>query len=368
MIKVLVVFGTRPEAIKMCPLVFELKRRKNINCVVCLTGQHREMLRQVMNVFCIKEDYNLDIMQQEQSLSSITVKVLENIENLLKTEKPDIILVHGDTTTSFATALSAFYFRIPIGHVEAGLRTCDMYSPFPEEFNRQAVDMVSSLYFAPTETAKSNLLKEGKDEASIYVTGNTVIDALKLTVSEGYSNEHLEWANDSRLILLTTHRRENLGDPMKHIFKALRRVLEEKRDVKIIFPIHKNPKIRKMADEYLSGADRIRMIEPLDVLEFHNFMAKSHLILTDSGGIQEEAPSLGVPVLVLRNVTERPEGVETGALELIGTEENTVYLSVIQLLTDKEKYQKMSCSVNPYGDGNSSARIADIITEQKWKR
>lgn len=367
MIKVLVVFGTRPEAIKMCPLVLELKKRENIKCVVCLTGQHREMLRQVMDVFGIREDYNLDIMKREQSLSSITTEVIIHLETVIRGEHPDIILVHGDTSTSFAAALTAFYSRIPVGHVEAGLRTYDISAPFPEEFNRQAVDMVSSIYFAPTMKAKKNLIEEGKDEKNIYVTGNTVIDALKLTVDKNYSNAHLDWAKDSQLILLTTHRRENLGKPMKHIFKALHRILEENKNVKVIFPIHKNPKVREIASQYLSNAERIRMIEPLDVLSFHNFMAKSYLILTDSGGVQEEAPSLGVPVLVLRNVTERPEGLETGALELIGTEENAVYLSIIRLLNDKNKYQKMSHSVNPYGDGKASVRIADIIMEQKWR-
>lgn len=365
MLKSLVVFGTRPEAIKMCPLILELKRTKTIKCVVCLTGQHKEMLRQVMDIFHVKEDYNLNIMEQKQSLSSITVKVIDGFEAILKKECPDIVLVHGDTTTSFAAALSAFYCQIPVGHVEAGLRTFDMYSPFPEEFNRQAVDMISSLYFAPTDTAKRNLLKEGKNNKNIFVTGNTVIDALKLTVSQNYRNEYLDWAQDSRMILLTTHRRENLGIPMIHIFKALRRIIKEYENIKVIFPIHKNPKIREIADEYLVGIDRIKIIEPLDVLAFHNFMAKSYLILTDSGGVQEEAPSLGVPVLVLRNVTERLEGLETGALKLIGTEENAVYQSIIQLLNDKDCYQRMSCSVNPYGDGKASSRIVGII-KQEW--
>lgn len=348
----------------MCPLVLEFRKRKQIKCVVCLTGQHREMLRQVMDIFQIKEDYNLDIMEQKQSLSMITEKVLHGFEKILQKEHPDIVLVHGDTTTSFSAALAAFYQQIPVGHVEAGLRTYDMYSPFPEEFNRQMVDKVSSVWFAPTEAAKANLLREGEKTENIHVTGNTVIDALKLTVREDYQNEHLEWAKDSRLILLTTHRRENLGEPMVHIFKALRRVLEEKKDVKVIFPIHKNPKIREIAENYLEGIDRIRRIEPLDVLDFHNFMARSDLILTDSGGIQEEAPSMGVPVLVLREVTERPEGVETGTLKLVGTEENAVYWSVIQLLEDPNMYQKMSRAINPYGDGTASVKIADILVKE----
>lgn len=367
MLKSLVVFGTRPEAIKMCPLILELKRRKAIKCIVCLTGQHKEMLRQVMDIFHVKEDYNLNVMEQKQSLSLITAKVIDGFEDVLKKECPDIVLVHGDTTSSFAAALSAFYYQIPVGHVEAGLRTFDMYSPFPEEFNRQAVDLISSLYFAPTYTAKKNLLKEGKNKNNIFVTGNTVIDALNLTVSPNYRNKYLDWAQDSRMILLTTHRRENLGKPMIHIFKALRRVIKEFKNVKVIFPIHKNPKIREIADTYLSGLDRVRVIEPLDVLAFHNFMAKSYLVLTDSGGVQEEAPALGVPVLVLRNVTERSEGLETGVLKLVGTEENSIYQSIAQLLNDENCYQRMRCSVNPYGDGNASSRIVDII-RQKWRK
>lgn len=352
----------------MCPLVLELKKREEVSCIVCLTGQHREMLRQVMEVFQIKEDYNLDIMQQEQNLSSITTRVISSFGEVLEKEYPDIVLVHGDTTTSFAAALTAFYYQIPVGHVEAGLRTYNMHSPFPEEFNRQTVDRISSIYFAPTEAAKKNLLREDKKQENIYVTGNTVIDALKLTVGNTYRNEHLEWASDSRMLLLTAHRRENLGEPMKNIFKALRRVVEENEDIKVIFPIHKNPRIRELAKEYLDQAERIRIIEPLDVLAFHNYMARSYLILTDSGGVQEEAPSLGVPVLVLRDVTERPEGVEAGVLEVVGTDEDTVYQSVIRLLTDKEKYQAMSRSVNPYGDGNASLRIANVITGLEWRR
>lgn len=368
MLKVMVVFGTRPEAIKMCPLVLELQKRERITCVVCLTGQHREMLRQVMDVFGIREDYNLDIMKEGQSLSLITVNVMDGFDKVLRKETPDIVLVHGDTTTSFAAALSAFYLRIPVGHVEAGLRTYEMYSPFPEEFNRQAADLVSALYFAPTKAAKQNLLEEGKPENNIFVTGNTVIDALRYTVNDDYRDECLEWAKDSRMILLTAHRRENLGEPMEHIFRAVRTVAEENTDIKVIFPVHKNPEIRKLAEKYLAGEDRIRMIEPLDVMAFHNFMARSYLILTDSGGIQEEAPAMGIPVLVLRDVTERPEGVEAGTLQLVGTEERKIRQSVEHLLKDERQYQKMSQSVNPYGDGRASARIADILVKQTWRR
>lgn len=368
MIKVLMVFGTRPEAIKMCPLVLECRKRKEIECVVCLTGQHREMLHQAMEVFHVTADYDLDIMQPGQSLSAIMVNVINGLDEVLRTEQPDIVLVHGDTTTSFAAGLAAFHRMIPVGHVEAGLRTYDMSSPFPEEFNRQGVDLISSIYFSPTEAARENLLKEGKKEENIYVTGNTVIDALQFTVDHAYSDECLKWAKGSRLILLTTHRRENLGKPMEHIFRALCRVMEEHKDVKAVFPVHKNPRIREIADRYLVGMDRIRMIEPLDVRAFHNYMARSYLILTDSGGIQEEAPSLGVPVLVLRNVTERPEGLKTGALRLIGTEEEAIHRSVVRLLEDEEEYRKMRCLVNPYGDGRAAVRIADVITEQKWRK
>ncbi len=368
MLKVMVVFGTRPEAIKMCPLVIELQKREGIKCVVCLTGQHREMLRQVMDVFGIREDYNLDIMKEGQSLSLITVNVMDGFDKVLRKETPDIVLVHGDTTTSFAAALSAFYLRIPVGHVEAGLRTYEMHSPFPEEFNRQAADLVSTLYFAPTKAAKQNLLEEGKPENNIFVTGNTVIDALRYTVNGDYRDACLEWAKDSRMILLTTHRRENLGEPMEHIFRAVRTVAEENADIKVIFPVHKNPEIRKLAEKYLAGEDRIRMIEPLDVMAFHNFMARSYLILTDSGGIQEEAPAMGIPVLVLRDVTERPEGVEAGTLQLVGTEEREIRQSVERLLKDERLYRKMSQSVNPYGDGRASVRIADILVKQIWRR
>ena len=359
--KVLVVFGTRPEAIKMCPLILQLKKSKQLECVVCLTGQHREMLMQVMNIFDICNDYNLDIMQQNQTLSSITVNVLSKLEEVLEKENPDLILVHGDTTTSFTAALAGFYRSIPIGHVEAGLRTYNMYSPYPEEFNRQAVDLITELYFAPTEQSRQNLLKEGKDNDKIYVTGNTVIDALSLTVRDDYHNENLDWCKDSRLLLLTAHRRENLGEPMKNMFRAIRRVLEEYEDIKVIYPIHKNPKVRQIAQKILAGIDRVRLIEPLDVVDFHNFMAHSHIILTDSGGIQEEAPSLGKPVLVMRDTTERPEGLKAGTLKLVGTTEDRIYKEIKELLVNDKAYQGMSNAVNPYGDGHASERIAEAI-------
>lgn len=351
----------------MCPLVLELKKRDGIQCVVCLTGQHREMLWQVTEVFQVRENYNLDIMEQGQSLSSITTKVLQGFGEILEREWPDLVLVHGDTTTSFAAALAAFYRQIPVGHVEAGLRTYNLYAPFPEEFNRQSVDMVSSVYFAPTRKAEENLLSEGKRAGDIYVTGNTVIDALRHTVNRNYEDENLNWAGDGRMLLLTSHRRENIGESMKNIFRAVRRAVEETPDVRVVFPVHKNPEIRETAEKYLSGTDRIRMIEPLDVVAFHNYMAKSFLILTDSGGIQEEAPSLGVPVLILRNVTERPEGVEAGVLKLAGTEEADVYGILMRMLQGGEEYRRMSRSVNPYGDGRASERIANIIVNREWR-
>lgn len=361
--KILTVFGTRPEAIKMCPLILELKKSAELECIVCLTGQHREMLMQVMNIFKIQYDYNLDIMEQSQSLSRITVNVLNKLGEVLETENPDLILVHGDTSTSFAAALAGFYRGIPVGHVEAGLRTYNMYSPYPEEFNRQAVDLVAQLYFAPTEQSRQNLLKEGKDSDKIYVTGNTVIDALSLTVRADYQNENLDWCSDSRLILLTAHRRENLGEPMKNMFRAIRRVIEEYEDIKVIYPVHKNPKVRQAAQEILSGIDRIRLIEPLDVVDFHNFMARSYIILTDSGGIQEEAPSLGKPVLVMRDTTERPEGIEAGTLKLVGTTEDVIYREIKKLLVDDKAYEAMSNAVNPYGDGHASERIAEAVSK-----
>ncbi len=359
--KVMLVFGTRPEAIKMCPLVNELKSRENIKTVVCVTGQHRQMLDQVLTAFDVKPDYDLSIMKDKQTLFDITANILLSIKSVLEKENPDIVLVHGDTSTTFVTALACFYMQIPVGHVEAGLRTYNIYSPYPEEFNRQAVSIISKYNFAPTELAKQNLLREGKDEKTIYVTGNTAIDALKTTVKENYTHEQLEWARGSRLIIITAHRRENLGEPMRHMFCAIRRIIEEHPDVKAIYPIHMNPRVRATADEILGDCDRIRLIEPLEVIDFHNFLAKSYLILTDSGGIQEEAPSLGKPVLVMRDTTERPEGIEAGTLKLVGTDEKTIYENFKNLLENKEEYDKMAHASNPYGDGNASRRIADIL-------
>ena len=359
--KVLLVFGTRPEAIKMCPLVKELKKRKNMNTVVCVTGQHRQMLDQVLTIFNVMPDYDLSVMKDRQTLFDITVTILERIKSVLETEKPDIVLVHGDTSTTFATALACFYLKISVGHVEAGLRTYDVWSPYPEEFNRQAVDIVSKFCFAPTEFSKNNLISGGKKPESIFVTGNTAIDALKITVRKNYTHPELEWAKGSRLILITAHRRENLGNPMKHMFKAIRRVMDEHEDIKAIYPIHMNPEVRKIAAEILGNEERMHIIEPLGVLDFHNFISRSYLILTDSGGIQEEAPSLGKPVLVMRTTTERPEGVAAGTLKLVGTEEENIYNEFTKLLTDRDAYQAMSQASNPYGDGFASRRIADIL-------
>ena len=359
--KVMLVFGTRPEAIKMCPLVNELKSRKKIKTIVCVTGQHREMLDQVLQAFNVEPDYDLSIMKSKQTLFDVTVNILEKIREVLLDAKPDIVLVHGDTSTTFVTALACFYLQIPIGHVEAGLRTYNIYSPYPEEFNRQAVSIISNYNFAPTEMAKSNLIKEGKKEATIFVTGNTAIDALKTTVKDDYTHPELEWANGSRLIMITAHRRENLGEPMEHMFRAIRRVLDEHPDVKAIYPIHMNPIVRETADRILGDDERIHIIEPLDVLDFHNFLANSYLILTDSGGIQEEAPSLGKPVLVMRDTTERPEGIAAGTLRLVGTTEDKIYCEFSRLLTDEDEYKKMSCASNPYGDGTASKKIADIL-------
>lgn len=361
--KVMLVFGTRPEAIKMCPLVNELKGRSNIQTVVCVTGQHRQMLDQVLEVFNVKPDYDLSIMKDKQTLFDVTISILEKIKDVLAEEKPDVVLVHGDTSTTFVTALACFYLQIPVGHVEAGLRTYNIYSPYPEEFNRQAVSIISKYNFAPTEQSKQNLLKEGKDAASIYVTGNTAIDALKTTVRADYTHPELEWAKGSRLILITAHRRENLGEPMQHMFRAIRRVMDEYPDVKAIYPIHMNPVVRETANSILGGDDRIHIIEPLEVLDFHNFLSRSYLILTDSGGIQEEAPSLGKPVLVMRDTTERPEGIAAGTLKLVGTEEETIYREFSRLLSDNDEYEKMSKASNPYGDGFACRRIADILAE-----
>lgn len=361
--KVMLVFGTRPEAIKMCPLVNELKSRKNIITKVCVTGQHRQMLDQVLDVFGVEPDYDLSIMKDKQTLFDITTNILNKIREVIEAEKPDVVLVHGDTSTTFVTALACFYLQIPVGHVEAGLRTYNIYSPYPEEFNRQAVGIVAKYNFAPTEMSKENLIREGKNPDNIYVTGNTAIDALKTTVRDDYKHSELEWAEGSRLIMLTAHRRENLGEPMHHMFRAIRRIVDENPDVKVIYPIHMNPVVRKAADEELGNDDRIRIIEPLDVLDFHNFLAQSYLILTDSGGIQEEAPSLGKPVLVMRDTTERPEGIKAGTLKLVGTDEEVIYSEFKKLLTDDTEYEKMSKASNPYGDGFACKRIADILEE-----
>lgn len=363
--KVMLVFGTRPEAIKMCPLVNELKTRKNIETVVCVTGQHRQMLDRVLEAFDVKPDFDLSIMKQKQTLFDITTKILNEIKGVLEKTRPDVVLVHGDTSTTFVTALACFYLQIPIGHVEAGLRTYDIFSPYPEEFNRQAVSIISKYNFAPTELSKQNLLNEGKKAETIYVTGNTAIDALKTTIRENYTHPELEWAKESRLILITAHRRENLGEPMRHMFRAIRRVVDEYADVKVIYPIHMNPVVREIANEIFEDNEKIHIIEPLDVLDFHNFMSHSYLILTDSGGIQEEAPSLGKPVLVMRDTTERPEGIAAGTLKLVGTEEDVIYQNFKKLLEDSKEYARMSNASNPYGDGFASKRIAEIL-EREW--
>ncbi len=359
--KVMVVFGTRPEAIKMCPLIKELKTRVNLNTLVCVTGQHREMLDQVLSAFNIIPDYDLSIMKEKQTLFDVTVNILEKMKAVLEEVKPDVVLVHGDTSTTFVSALACFYLQIPVGHVEAGLRTYNIYSPYPEEFNRQAVGIMAKYNFAPTEMSKDNLIKEGKDTSTIYVTGNTAIDALNTTVRDNYSHEQLDWVGTSSLILITAHRRENLGEPMKNMFRAIKRIVDEKPNIKAIYPIHMNPVVREAANEILGKCERIRIIEPLEVLDFHNFLSRAHLILTDSGGIQEEAPSLGKPVLVMRDTTERPEGITAGTLKLVGTDEEVIYRTFKLLLEDHKEYEKMSKASNPYGDGFASRRIADIL-------
>ena len=361
--KVMLVFGTRPEAIKMCPLVNELKTRVNIETIVCVTGQHRQMLDQVLQAFQVTPDYDLSIMKDKQTLFDITTNILNRIKEVLEQVKPDVVLVHGDTSTTFVTALACFYLQIPVGHVEAGLRTYNIYSPYPEEFNRQAVGIISQFNFAPTELSRQNLLSEGKQAGTIYVTGNTAIDALKTTVRTDYTHPELDWAAGSRLIMITAHRRENLGEPMKNMFRAIRRVMDENPDVKAIYPIHMNPVVRQTANAILGGDDRIHIIEPLEVLDFHNFLARSYMILTDSGGIQEEAPSLGKPVLVMRDTTERPEGIAAGTLKLVGTDEEVIYQNFKLLLDDPDEYAKMSNASNPYGDGFSCKRIADILEQ-----
>lgn len=368
--KIMLVFGTRPEAIKMCPLVEELKKRANINTVVCVTGQHKQMLEQVLKVFEVVPDYDLSIMKDNQTLFDVTTNILNSIKEVLEISTPDVVLVHGDTSTTFAVALACFYLQIPVGHVEAGLRTYDLYSPYPEEFNREVVSIISQYNFAPTAIARDNLIKEGKDEKKIWITGNTAIDAMKLTIRHDYSHPELEWAAGSRLILITAHRRENLGEPMRHMFRAIQRVMDEHPDVKAIYPIHMNPQIRRIAEEIFGESvlgicrdkeERVHIIEPLEVLDFHNFMKHSYLILTDSGGIQEEASYLRKPVLVMRNTTERPEGIEAGTLRLVGTHEETIYEEFSRLLNNPEAYRQMMNASNPYGDGHACERIADIL-------
>ena len=362
--KVMLVFGTRPEAIKMCPLVNELKTRKNLKTIVCVTGQHRQMLDQVLNVFNVIPEYDLSIMKDKQTLFDVTINILDRIKIVLEKEMPDIVLVHGDTSTAFVTALACYYLRIPVGHVEAGLRTYDIYSPYPEEFNRQAVSIISKFNFAPTELSKKNLITEGKDKSTIYVTGNTAIDALKTTVREDYYHPEFDWIGNSKLIMITAHRRENLGEPMRNMFKAIKRVINEHPDVKAIYPIHMNPIVRETAKEVFNNNERIKIIEPLEVIDFHNFLNKSYMILTDSGGIQEEAPSLGKPVLVMRDTTERPEGIKAGTLKLVGTTEKVIYDTFTVLLDNREEYEKMSKASNPYGDGFACKRITDVLEKE----
>lgn len=362
--KVMLVFGTRPEAIKMCPLVKELQTRSQFDVKVCVTGQHKEMLDAVLDAFHVAPDYNLHVMKEDQTLFDVTTSILNSIKPILISEQPDAVLVHGDTTTSFAAALACFYLEIPIGHVEAGLRTYNVSSPFPEEFNREATGIISRWHFAPTKTARDNLLSEHRNPSKIYITGNTGIDALRTTVKKSYSHPELDWAADSRLILITAHRRENLGAPMHQMFRAIRRIVEEQPDVKAIYPVHPNPRVRLAAHEELDGCDRVHLIEPLDVLDFHNFLARAYLILTDSGGIQEEAPSLGKPVLIMRETTERPEGIAAGTLKLVGTSEHSIFEACKELLSNSSLYNQMAYATNPYGDGFASKRIADVLESE----
>ncbi len=364
--KIMCVFGTRPEAIKMCPLVLELKKRNSIEVIVCVTAQHRQMLDQVLGLFHVIPDYDLDVMRDRQTLFDITTHVLDGMKEVLEREQPDMVLVHGDTSTAFVTALACYYLQIPVGHVEAGLRTYNIYSPYPEEFNREAISIISQYNFAPTPLARDNLLREGRAESTIYVTGNTVIDAMRHTVREDYSHPELEWIGDDKLIFITAHRRENLGTPMHHMFRAIRRVLDEHRDCKAIYPIHLNPAVREAADRELSGCNNIHLIEPVDVYDCHNLEARSFICLTDSGGLQEECPSYGVPVLVMRDTTERPEGVDAGVLRLVGTNEDTIYDAFTQLIEDPGEYDRMSQACNPYGDGHACERIADILEDKPY--
>ncbi|ESU34337.1 UDP-N-acetylglucosamine 2-epimerase [Bacillus sp. 17376] len=361
-IKVMTIFGTRPEAIKMAPLVLELQKHpEHFESIVTVTAQHRQMLDQVLNIFKITPDHDLNIMKDRQTLIDVTTRGLEGLDKVMKEVKPDIVLVHGDTTTTFVASLAAYYNQIIVGHVEAGLRTWNKYSPFPEEMNRQLTGVMADLHFAPTSKSAANLLQENKSEENIFVTGNTAIDALKTTVKETYQHEVLDKLGNDRLILMTAHRRENLGEPMRNMFRAIKRIVDEQRDVQVVYPVHLNPVVRELADEVLGNDPRIHLIEPLDVIDFHNFASRAHLILTDSGGVQEEAPSLGVPVLVLRDTTERPEGIEAGTLKLAGNEEQPIYEMATELLTDSEAYEKMAKASNPYGDGLASERICEAI-------
>ena len=364
--KVMLVFGTRPEAIKMCPLVNELKKRESIEVVVCVTAQHRQMLDQVLETFDVVPDYDLDIMKDRQTLFDITTNILNGIKEVLEEVNPDVVLVHGDTSTTFVTALACFYLQIPVGHVEAGLRTYNIYSPYPEEFNREAVGIISQYNFAPTPLSQDNLLREGKNYENIYVTGNTVIDAMQHTVQDDYTHPELEWVGDNKLIFITAHRRENLGEPMHHMFRAIRRVLDEHPDCKAVYPIHMNPVVREAATAELGDCDQIHIIEPIEVFDCHNFEARSFLCLTDSGGIQEECPSYGVPVLVMRDTTERPEGVDAGTLRLVGTDEEVIYNAFTELIEDPIAYESMSKACNPYGDGHACERIADILEGKEY--
>jgi len=366
--KVMLVFGTRPEAIKMCPLITELKARQSIYPIVCVTGQHRQMLDQVLKTFGLVPDYDLSIMQNKQTLFDITTSILNNIRCVLEKELPSVVLVHGDTSTTFVTALACFYMHIPIGHVEAGLRTHNLYSPYPEEFNRQAVSIISEYNFAPTQLAAENLINEGKDLSKIYVTGNTVIDAMQHTVKPDYTHPELEWVGKNRMIFITAHRRENLGKPMHQMFRAIRRVLEEHPDCRAIYPIHMNPLVREAAEAELGGCNQIHIIEPIDVVDCHNFEARCFLCLTDSGGIQEECPSYGKPVLVMRDTTERPEGVSAGTLRLVGTDEEVIYRNFSELLDNQYAYNKMAHACNPYGDGHACERIADVLEGKEYNK
>lgn len=366
MIKVLAVLGTRPEAIKMCPVIKELEKYNEVQVIVCTTGQHREMLVPILKVFQVTPQYDLNIMKEKQTLFDITGNAVAGMREVLEREKPETVLVHGDTTSAFAAALACFYMKIPVCHVEAGLRTYNHYSPYPEEFNRQAVDSIAEIFFAPTETAKMNLVREGRAESKIFVTGNTVIDALKTTVCTNYSHEILQWAGNDKLILLTAHRRENVGKVMEKMFLAVKEVAAQFEDVKVVYPVHMNPEVQGIAEKVLGDVNRIKLVAPLEVVDFHNIMSRSYFIMTDSGGIQEEAPALGKPVLVMRNTTERPEGVKAGTLKLVGTEQEEIRNAMMNLLTDKEAYRKMATATNPYGDGRAAERIAKIILSE-WE-